>query len=94
MLRGMFNVRAGKGAAEREAALLDLVTGPDVWLRCCAIWAAHAHPYGRLAAEIESQRASDIPLVAETVRLALDAERRTANMLTTIEKAILLERVD
>jgi hypothetical protein len=83
----------GRGG-DREAAFLELLRASDEWLRCCAIWAARPHPYGRLMNEIRSLAGSSSPLVAETARLVLDVPRRRVTMLTTIEKAILLERVE
>ena len=83
----------GRGG-DREAAFLELLRAPDEWLRCCAIWAARPHPHGRVMNEIRSLAGSSSPLVAETARLVLDVPRRRVTMLTTIEKAILLERVE
>lgn len=79
---------------DREASLLSLLETGNRWLRCCVIWAADPHPYGRLAGEIRRLAADPDPLVAETAAAVLDVDRRKVTMLTTIEKAILLQRVD
>ncbi|MBD3222133.1 cyclic nucleotide-binding domain-containing protein [bacterium] len=89
-----YEVGRRESTVDREAALLALLQRRDPWLRSCAIWAARPHPYGRLIAEIRRLVDDPDPLVAETARVSLDVERRTGTMLTTIEKAILLQRVE
>lgn len=79
---------------EREAALLELMHGDDRWLRACAIWAANPQPGTALHVAVTQLTLDPLPDVAAAARVALDLDRRTVTMLSTIEKAILLERVD
>jgi len=94
LIRDTFRAEVVAHTHDRETALLDLMAGDDRWLRICAVWAAAPSPGTALHAAISQLIDSERPDVAEAARAALDLDRRTGTMLSTIEKAILLERVD
>jgi hypothetical protein len=94
LILGIFAAADQTSEGDRDQALQTLITTADPWLRSCAIMAARPRPGTALHATIELLLEADEPLVAEAARVALDLERRTATMLSTIEKAILLEKVD
>jgi len=94
LILGIFTAASQTGTADRDQALQALITSAGPWLRGCAIMAARPGPGTALHATIEHLLRADEPLVAEAARVVLDVERRTVTMLSTIEKAMLLEKVD
>jgi len=94
LLQGLLDAGPPRGRPARRAALRQLLRGDSPWLRACAAGAVTGEDRRALRADLERAREQGPPLVAETVGLVLDASERSGTMLTTIEKAMLLEGVE
>jgi len=94
MLRGLLTVDPSWQKPDREQSLRGLLAMEDPWLRSCAISTIDLQDQPKFRDDLEQIRGEDSFLVSETAGMVLDAPRRSGTMLTTIEKAILLEKVD
>jgi ATP/ADP translocase len=94
LLQGLLEEPRSRRRPARRAALRQLLRGDDPWLRACAARAVTADDLGALRADLEDLTRTGAAVDAETARQMLDDDERSGTMLTTIEKAILLEGVE
>jgi hypothetical protein len=94
LLLGLLRQERPRARPDRRQALRDLLRGDDPWLAACAARAVTAEELPAVRPDLEDLARTGPPVPAETARLVLDSSERNGTMLTTIEKAILLEGID
>ncbi len=94
LLQGLLAGERPRRRPARRAALRELIRGDQPWLAACAARALKPTDLPPLRKDLRDLAEAGPPVAAETARLVLDSGERTRTMLTTIEKAILLEGVE